>query len=327
MGTASAEASAAGAAGAAAAAAAVAAAAVAAAAVAAAAAAVAAARGWRCACLGAILVPPRGGWRDYCRLCCGFCRCTLPSCPCPLAALASPLLFAIPCRLFGLPGLTAARTGLGAQECLGGNIKSRDKISLEALSKSGCVSLPAWKLWLLLPRMLRYRRPEQRHLSRPDWRHQFRAFHAEEWMTLLAEVAQSLPGSHEPPRAAPTPLRTPARRALSASLLAPGNQATLRDPAHRPQEAYEPIPDDVFAFRPMSSPCSPTVAGPGKVPRPALPDTLPSSCALSSTTRPPPTALLGRGVPPAIASVTKLGAAVCHLGSVQPASTCSVYSL
>ena len=55
----------------------------------------------------------------------------------------------------------------------------------------------------------------------------------------------------------------------------------------------------LLSAHPMLSPCgrppsySPTLAGPGKVPRPALPDTLPSSCALSLTTRPPPTALLG----------------------------------
>ena len=138
-------------------------------------------------------------------------------------------------------------------------------------------------------------------------------------MTLLAEVAQSVPGSDEPPRAAPIADAGPeglqasarrarhlvhlwelsAARALSASPLAPGNEATfVIRRAGRKKPTNPSLMTFLLSARPMLSPCgppsySPTLAGPGMVPRPALPDTLPSSCALSLTTRPPPTVLLG----------------------------------
>ena len=80
-----------------------------------------------------------------------------------------------------------------------GPVRHALSIALQAILDASLIddghvsSQRAWKLWLLLPRMLLHRRPEQRHLSRPDWRHRLRAFHA----------GECLPGSDEPPRAAP----------------------------------------------------------------------------------------------------------------------------
>ena len=133
----------------------------------------------------------------------------------------------------------------------------------------------AWKLWLLLPRMLLHRRPGQRKLPKSEWRARLLAFQRGDWLQLLRNVTESLPDQEVGPAAHAASPPSPeslaaadsrrarhlvhlgelsaARRTLCSSPLAPGNADTLaelRDPARRPPQAYEPIAPELLAFQP-----------------------------------------------------------------------------
>ena len=127
----------------------------------------------------------------------------------------------------------------------------------------------AWKLWLLLPRMLLHRPGGATRVPKPAFRARFQQFFRGEWPALLeaAEVATPAQTSAAPPQPrqdaradravhlAHLGELSAARQALLAEPLAAGDGATLqhlRDPARRPVEPYEPLDPDLLAWCPDS---------------------------------------------------------------------------
>ena len=126
----------------------------------------------------------------------------------------------------------------------------------------------AWKLWLLLARMLLHRQPGTRTLPKADWRARLEAFQRGEWTNLLAHTASQPQQSNQPSQApAPTPQHrgqrarhlvqlgelSAARQALTAGPLAPGTVQTLhelQDPQRRPPEPYTPLSQHLLQFAP-----------------------------------------------------------------------------
>ena len=115
-------------------------------------------------------------------------------------------------------------------------------------------SARAWKLWFLLPRMLPQRRPGVRNLPKNEWRERIAHFQEGRWATLLQHVTR--PTGTNQPRDDTEDLNrrahrardlihhgelSAARQALTASSLAPGAPSTLRDPARRPPQPYQPL--------------------------------------------------------------------------------------
>ena len=130
-------------------------------------------------------------------------------------------------------------------------------------------SVRAWKLWLLLPRMLLHRPTGVRTLPKPEWHARITAFQAGEWLALLRAAQDSTTNNSTPTEQAPTAQQqarrarqlvhqgelSAARQALTAGPLAPRTEATLqelRDPARRPAQPYQPIPEHVLQFQPAS---------------------------------------------------------------------------
>ena len=125
----------------------------------------------------------------------------------------------------------------------------------------------AWKLWLLLPRMLLQRPPGVRTLSKDDWRTRIEHFQQGQWIYLLARAhhqAQAItPNSPPDPSLERQATRarqlvhlgelSAARQALTAGPLAPGTAETLqelRDPTRRPNEPYAPLHPSLSEFQP-----------------------------------------------------------------------------
>ena len=146
-------------------------------------------------------------------------------------------------------------------------------------------SVRAWKLWMLLPRMLLHRPPGTRTLSKADWRERIAKFQQDEWTLLLRQggvhtdtdpalrpqdpqntevVGAETP--HQPTQEQRTRRArqlthqgelSAARQALTTGPLAPHTQATLqelRDPRRRPQEPYQAFPDAIREFQPAHPP-------------------------------------------------------------------------
>ena len=127
----------------------------------------------------------------------------------------------------------------------------------------------AWKLWLLLPRMLLHRPGGATRVPKPALRARFQQFFRGEWPALLEAAEVATPA--QTPAAPPQPRQdaradravhlahlgelSAARQALLAEPLAAGDGATLqhlRDPARRPVEPYEPLDPDLLAWCPDS---------------------------------------------------------------------------
>ena len=128
-------------------------------------------------------------------------------------------------------------------------------------------SVRAWKLFLLLPRLVLYRSSRGGIISKKTLQERFHQFARGEWLQLLAageEAAESrVRGSRRirsnfsesferraerAQQLANLGELSSARLALEGSALAPGNLATLRsltNPARRPARPREPMPQSV----------------------------------------------------------------------------------
>ena len=170
---------------------------------------------------------------------------------------------------------------------LKGRLRQALTFALEAIMQAHTQeqTVRAWKLWMLLPRMLLHRPPGTRTLSKPEWRTRIANFQQDEWILLLRQGGvhtDAEPGLNPPESlntevvgAAPQPQPTleqrarrarqlthqgklsAARQALTTGPLAPPTQATLqelRDPNRRPQEPYHDFPDAIREFQPANPP-------------------------------------------------------------------------
>ena len=170
---------------------------------------------------------------------------------------------------------------------LTGRLRQALTFALEAIMQAHTQeqTVRAWKLWMLLPRMLLHRPPGTRALSKPEWRTRIANFQQDEWILLLRQggVHTDAEPGQNPPKplntevvgAAPQPQPTleqrarrarqlthqgelsAARQALTKGPLAPPTQATLqelRDPNRRPQEPYHDFPDAIREFQPANPP-------------------------------------------------------------------------
>lgn len=123
----------------------------------------------------------------------------------------------------------------------------------------------AWKLFLLVPRMLLRRTASSGAAGRAEYQRRLAAFNAGEWPALLAEAraAQRPPPNMDAPSREAVRARacaqvqrgelSRARQTLTSSALAPGNAATLQaltDPARRPLRPHRPFPTDLLSFQP-----------------------------------------------------------------------------
>ena len=123
--------------------------------------------------------------------------------------------------------------------------------------------LRAWKLWMLLPRMLMRRPPNTRQLSKEEWRARIAHFQAGRWSHLLDAVERTTPTQPSTNTLEQRARRarhlvhqgelSAARQALTAGPLAPGDASTLdelRDPTRRPAAPYGPIEAAIMQFVP-----------------------------------------------------------------------------
>ena len=125
----------------------------------------------------------------------------------------------------------------------------------------------AWKLWLLLPRMLLHRPPGVRTLSKDDWHARIDHFQHGQWIHLLSTAHHQARAATTTSSPASTPERqasrarqlvhlgelSAARQALTAGPLAPGTANTLQelqDPARRPNAPYAPLHPSLSEFQP-----------------------------------------------------------------------------
>ena len=141
---------------------------------------------------------------------------------------------------------------------LRGRIRQALATALDAINAAETEqqTVRAWKLWLLLPRMLLHRQPGARTLPKPEWYARIQAFQSGQWLVLL-QRAQATAASPANPPQEPQPDHqarracqlihqgelSAARQALTATALAQGNENTLnelRDPNRRPPAPYQP---------------------------------------------------------------------------------------
>ena len=170
-----------------------------------------------------------------------------------------------------------------------GRVRQALTLALECITTAtnDANAVRAWKLWLLLPRMLLHRKPGTRSLPKTDWRHRIQQFQQGDWLQLLQQANHTnttsnntnnphddhtnttsnntnhprddTAGADQTRRAERARYLvhlgelSAARQALTAGPLAPGTQQTLdelRDPVRRPQEEYGPLAPEVMAFEP-----------------------------------------------------------------------------
>ena len=169
---------------------------------------------------------------------------------------------------------------------LKGRLRQALTFALEAILQAHTheQTVRAWKLWMLLPRMLLHRPPGTRTLSKADWRERIAKFQQDEWTLLLRQGGVHTgtdplrPQDPQNPEVvgAETPHQptleqrtrrarqlthqgelSAARQALTTGPLAPHTQATLqelRDPSRRPQEPYQALTDAIQEFQPAHPP-------------------------------------------------------------------------
>ena len=179
------------------------------------------------------------------------------------------------------PSSVFGRTSQCPPAFVKGQVRQALSLALQAVLEAGdpeaypLAALRAWKLWLLLPRMLLHRKAGERWLPKQEWRARLAAFQDGRWTHLLLDVRRSLPpeagldlphpqaargpaagdpacGSDRARRLAHLSELSSARQALTAAPLAPGNEATLaelRDPARRPAAPYSALPSEVLSFQ------------------------------------------------------------------------------
>ena len=137
-----------------------------------------------------------------------------------------------------------------------------------AESEAAARASRAWKLFLLVPRMLLTRAAQQGSQGRAELLERAAAFQRGEWTQLIraAQPSHRAPARQPPPPDAATSRKrnqacakvrqgelSRARQVLTAAELAPGTDATwqaLTDPARRPPQPLEPLPAELLAFQP-----------------------------------------------------------------------------
>ncbi|CAE7573040.1 unnamed protein product, partial [Symbiodinium sp. KB8] len=137
-----------------------------------------------------------------------------------------------------------------------------------AESEAAARASRAWKLFLLVPRMLLTRAAQQGSQGRAELLERAAAFQRGEWTQLIraAQPSHRAPARQPPPPDAATSRKrnqacakvrqgelSRARQVLAAAELAPGTDATwqaLTDPARRPPQPLEPLPAELLAFQP-----------------------------------------------------------------------------
>eukprot|EP00438_Fugacium_kawagutii_P010347 Skav210918 [mRNA] locus=scaffold4127:55750:56535:+ [translate_table: standard] len=131
--------------------------------------------------------------------------------------------------------------------------------------------LRAWKLFLLIPRLLLHQSGAPGHSPRGALHRRIDAFHAGAWSALHAAAhaaAPATPGARTSTDTAPEVARrhracrqvrlgdlSRARATLTSSPLAPGDQTTLNaltDPTRRPPALTRPLPDHLHRFQPQA---------------------------------------------------------------------------
>ena len=135
---------------------------------------------------------------------------------------------------------------------------------------AGATRERAWKLFLLVPRLLLARPPASGSVGKAALLKRVEDFRAGRWSALLQAARAtgvSSSGSRPPEDAASRAVRareracaqvrrgelSRARQTLTSAPLAPGNEETLRqlrDPARRPPELRRQLPDGIHSFRP-----------------------------------------------------------------------------
>ena len=136
---------------------------------------------------------------------------------------------------------------------------------LHPAPQAGITSERAWKLFLLVPRMLLGRPDQSGATGRATLLQRVTDFEAGRWTPLLRPARPS--AQQRPPTSSPQPDRTReracaqvrrgqlsrARQSLTSAPLAPGNAETLRqltDPARRPPAPRQPLSDEMASFQP-----------------------------------------------------------------------------
>ena len=130
----------------------------------------------------------------------------------------------------------------------------------------------AWKLFLLVSRLLLFRAPGQKQVPKEDFARRASMFQDGRWIDLLAESNASTEANRPRSSASTTHAEvglerraarahtlvrlgevSAARQALVSEAVAPGNATTLRelsDPNRRPQVPHEPIEPETMEFQP-----------------------------------------------------------------------------
>ena len=136
---------------------------------------------------------------------------------------------------------------------------------LRPAPQAGITSERAWKLFLLVPRLLLARPDQSGATGKAVLLQRITDFEAGRWPSLLRAARHA--NTQPPHTTAAQPERTReracaqvrrgqlsrARQTLTSAPLAPGNAETLRqltDPSRRPPEPRQPLPQDLASFRP-----------------------------------------------------------------------------
>ena len=157
-----------------------------------------------------------------------------------------------------------------ARQCAQHWCRQRPTRSASGARGSAIAASRAWKLFLLTPRMLLARTPQQGSQGRAELLSRAAKFQRGEWPQLLRSARQAAqqPTSRNEPQQDGAGERkrrrvcakvrqaevSRARQVLTAAEIAPGTQATLRaltDPARRPPELRREIPEEVLQHQPQ----------------------------------------------------------------------------
>ena len=156
-----------------------------------------------------------------------------------------------------------------------GPVRNTFRTALEARAQATDeqTTTRAWKLLLLVSRMLLFRRLGETTIEKDVLRARLEAFRESRWLDLLAaseeSATSSADGARQSSRSQPDLERraeraaalvhlgevSAARQALVAEPLAPGSAETLselRDPLRRPQQPYGPLGDELSSFQPQT---------------------------------------------------------------------------
>ena len=171
-----------------------------------------------------------------------------------------------------------AATLQGVPAVMRGPVRNAFRIALEELhaaqtqGQNSAEEIRAWKLFLLVSRLLLFRAPGQKHIPKEDLLRRASKFQEGKWLDLLSEA--NVAAGTTRPSSSPATLSaeqgldrraaranalvhlgevSAARQALVSDALAPGDATTLReltDPARRPQQPHEAIEPEALQYQP-----------------------------------------------------------------------------